>query len=352
MNKRTLTGATTALALCLGMAACGDDGGDATPLGLSHADVSGQYGEAMDGWLREGRAVVDSLITGKIGEVYDRTSPEVKAQVTLAEVEQLFRDATARGEIGSRQEDRAVPLGPDRGLYWADHAWADGRVRFTLAFTPSGLQPTVEPVRPLPPDPREGRPARARLRLPFEGLWWAFEGPSPEIGAHHAVAPDQRHAYDFAIWRDGGTYRGSGADNADYWCWGEPVLAPASAEVVSVRDGISDNRPGVETNTAQATGNHVILDLEGDEYAFLAHFQKGSITVAQGDRVDAGEVLGKCGNSGNSSEPHIHFHLQDRPTFQQGGEVGLPLRFDDYVADGVHHQQGTPSSGQFVSPKA
>jgi hypothetical protein len=207
----------------------------------------------------------------------------------------------------------------------------------------------VAPVQPLPPDPRRGRPARTVLRLPFDGRWWVVEGPRPEIGAHHLAASDQRHAYDFAIRRDGGTHRGDGRENADYWCWGRPVLAPAGGTVVTARDGVPDNRrPGVDTNIREAAGNHVILDLGGGEYALLGHLRNGSVLVRAGQRVRAGQPLGRCGNSGNSSEPHLHLHLQDRPEFRPGGPTGLPIRFRRHLADGVLRGLGAPLSGQFV----
>jgi len=105
----------------------------------------------------------------------------------------------------------------------------------------------------------------------------------------------------------GATYRGDGADNQDIWCWGQPVRSPADAVVVSVHDGVRKNRPGVETNAAEPAGNHVVLDLGGGEYALLAHLQPGSVRVAKGDKLSTGDQVGRCGNSGNSSEPHLHF---------------------------------------------
>jgi murein DD-endopeptidase MepM/ murein hydrolase activator NlpD len=162
------------------------------------------------------------------------------------------------------------------------------------------------------------------------------------------VAPDQRHAYDFLVWRAGATHRGSGARNSDYWAWGKRVLAPASGQVVAAVDGVHDNRPQVEVeNPGEPAGNHVVLDLGNGEYALLAHFRKGSLAVRKGDRVSAGDILGRVGNSGNSSEPHLHFHVQDRPGLF-GAARGLPLAFVDYRADGRRVARGTPVQGQFV----
>jgi murein DD-endopeptidase MepM/ murein hydrolase activator NlpD len=322
---------------------------DAVVASPHDAAVARAYARAAARVRVEGRTVVQQLIDGDVAAVYLRGSPRLTAAVSLAEVERLFASLLSEAAIGPSLEDRAVALGHGGGAYFGDQRWGERRLRFTVNFGRDGLGLLVEPVQPLPADPRRGMPARVRLRLPFDGLWWVAEAPRPVIGAHHAVASDQRHAYDLAIWRAGGTFRGEGSDNADYWAWGQRVLAPADGTVVSVRDGVPDNRrPGVDTNVREPAGNHVILDLGGGEYALLAHFRNGSVAVRPGQRVRAGELLGRCGNSGNSSEPHLHLHLQDRPVFRPGGAVGLPIRFRSYLADGVPHRLGAPTSGQFV----
>ena len=83
----------------------------------------------------------------------------------------------------------------------------------------------------------------------------------------------------------------------------------------------------------------VVLDLGRGEFALLAHLRRGSVRVRKGQRVRAGDALGVCGNSGNSSEPHLHFHLQDRAALF-GGARGLPITFAG---------RGRPVQGQFVS---
>jgi murein DD-endopeptidase MepM/ murein hydrolase activator NlpD len=75
-------------------------------------------------------------------------------------------------------------------------------------------------------------------------------------------------------------------------------------------------------------GNHLVLDLGGGVYAALAHLRRGSVRVRPGDRVAAGQPLAECGNSGNSSEPHLHFQLMDHPSVLLA--AGLPLRFARY----------------------
>jgi murein DD-endopeptidase MepM/ murein hydrolase activator NlpD len=84
-------------------------------------------------------------------------------------------------------------------------------------------------------------------------------------------------------------------------------------------------------------GNHVILDLGDGVYAVFAHLRRGSLRVAKGDRVQAGDLLGEVGNSGNSSEPHLHFHLMDgpRPLIAAGVPFAFPYESDGETRTGV-----------------
>jgi murein DD-endopeptidase MepM/ murein hydrolase activator NlpD len=79
-------------------------------------------------------------------------------------------------------------------------------------------------------------------------------------------------------------------------------------------------------------GNHVILDLGGGHYAFYAHLQPGSLRVKQGDKVKKGQVLGLVGNSGNSTEPHLHFHISNSNS--PLGSEGLPYALQSFEVEG------------------
>jgi murein DD-endopeptidase MepM/ murein hydrolase activator NlpD len=88
----------------------------------------------------------------------------------------------------------------------------------------------------------------------------------------------------------------------------------ADGVIASVKDGIPENIPGATSRAVPITldtvgGNYVVLDLGDDRFAFYAHLQPGSLRVKVGDRVRRGQVLGLVGNSGNSTQPHLHFHV-------------------------------------------
>ena len=116
-------------------------------------------------------------------------------------------------------------------------------------------------------------------------------------------------------------------DPGRYAIFGDPVHAPCNGSVVAAVDGIAD-QPVPEMNRAQMAGNHVILDCNGI-WLLMGHLRRGSVRVHVGDAIESGHVVGEVGNSGNSSEPHLHIHAQKPGTLAEplSGEP-IPLRFD------------------------
>ncbi|MCI0387218.1 MAG: M23 family metallopeptidase [Acidobacteria bacterium] len=187
------------------------------------------------------------------------------------------------------------------------------------------------------------------------GEWLAANGPSNTSGHRRALIPvgggahiAQRFAIDWVQLReDGRTFTGDRLDNKNYRCYGAEALAVADSTVVAVKDGIPENVPGATSRAVPITletigGNYVILDLGQGRYAFYAHLQPGQIRVKVGDKVRRGHILGLVGNSGNSTEPHLHFHISDANS--PLGSDGLPYAFDSFELQGKGW--GWKSSGQ------
>jgi hypothetical protein len=265
--------------------------------------------------------------------------------------------------IGELRQERALPLGQATDNYsWsAAYAWGESELVITASFNEEGLATGLNTVAspPLPPDPAAGVMPGAEYRLPFAGAWIVVWGGNTEFQNYHARTPVTRHAYDVMIWKDGATYAGDGARNEQYHAWGQPALAPAGGTVVEVMDGLADLEPGLISDPARAAGidptmhpagNHVMIQTGDDEYLLIAHLQRGTVRVAQGDRVRTGDVLGLVGSSGNSSEPHIHIHLQDQADFLEPTAIGLPLVFTNYVANGAPVESGQPEQGDLIAP--
>ena len=194
---------------------------------------------------------------------------------------------------------------------------------------------------------------RVRYTLPFAGEWYVANGGIERGNSHSWDVLTQRYAYDF-IMTDHRLRRhdGSGYRLNDYFCYDQPVLAPADGVVVEVCDGVRDApRPGslfIDFMARDFRGNFVIIRHAEGEYSFLAHLIPGSIGVKAGETVQRGQMIGRCGNSGHSSEPHLHFHVQDQPDFFKA--MGLPVQFDDVIADGAHHESVYLAAGMRAEP--
>ena len=147
-----------------------------------------------------------------------------------------------------------------------------------------------------------------KLILPFKGEWTVFWGGDTKELNHHVASEAEKNAFDMVIRNEkGNSFRTDGLANKDYYAFGQELISPSDGVIVSVIDGIKDNNPG-ELNPAYIPGNSVIIRTANNEYLFFAHFKQNSIQVKEGQNIKRGEILGLCGNSGNSSEPHIHFH--------------------------------------------
>lgn len=159
---------------------------------------------------------------------------------------------------------------------------------------------------------------QTKLSLPFVGKWLvAWGGDTKKLNQHHDV-PNQRFAFDFlGVDQDGKTRKGQAQINEDYYAFGREILAPADGVVTDVINGVRDNKPG-SMNPYSALGNAIFIQHREHEVSVLAHLKLDSTTVKIGDKVKTGQVVGLCGNSGNSSEPHLHYHLQNTPIIQDG----------------------------------
>ena len=194
------------------------------------------------------------------------------------------------------------------------------------------------------PSSHEGRVSAVRFRLPMDGPITVAWGGDSLQGNYHVSYPDQRWAYDLLVVKDGKSHRGEGKELTDYYCYGLPALAPADGTVVFTRDTDPEMRIGELGGGTDPGGNQVVIEVAPGEYLILCHLQTGSVAVKVGDRVTAGQVVGKVGNSGNTSEPHLHIHLQDGPPSDLMVE-GIPLYFHDYRVNGQIVERGMPTGG-------
>lgn len=209
----------------------------------------------------------------------------------------------------------------------------------------------------------DGKPVEARTTLkvenhkspneyvfPLAGTWYVGAGPNLE--SPHRWASNEEFAFDLAaLGGDGLTHKGDGSHLTDYYAYGRDVLAVADGEVVEVgadateangrlkQPGESEEDFEKRTYLEQAKlitqsykaplGNYVILRHAGGEFSHYAHLKQGSVRVKAGAAVKRGQVIAQLGQTGNTTEPHLHFQLTDGPDPLYSR--GVPILFKNAV---------------------
>jgi hypothetical protein len=181
------------------------------------------------------------------------------------------------------------------------------------------------------------------IGAPLAGAGWVAGNGccNPEIihrgsvlSVNGALYDAQRFAIDWMrVDEQGRLVHDDLSDVHNYTCYGAEVLAVADGKVVGTRNDLDDQKPGKLPDPSTVSidtvnGNHIVLDIGGGYFAFYAHLQKNSVTVHVGDQVKKGAVLGKLGNSGNTSGPHLHFHIMTGPSVL--GSDGVPYVIDTF----------------------
>lgn len=196
---------------------------------------------------------------------------------------------------------------------------------------------------------------------PLRGVWIAGDSVNNGTDAAHRRAIlitdgrawlAQRYAIDWVQIQkvDGAftTWKGPEDKNESYFCYDQPIYSVAAGKVVGMADGLNENVPHSGTyayplSFDNAGGNHVVVQIAPHRYVLYAHMRPGTVRVKVGDDVGAGDLLGHVGNSGSSTEPHLHMHIVDQPSFLAGN--GLPYEFTAFDASG-------PVEADASSPKA
>jgi murein DD-endopeptidase MepM/ murein hydrolase activator NlpD len=212
------------------------------------------------------------------------------------------------------------------------------------------------------------------VHFPLLGEWFAVSSPGDKIPSHGIDQFGQRYAYDFMHSSDLELARGW-STGLRYWLGGgirlersqgmhAPILAPIDGRVIAAKDGWPERRKATPIDFLAAltagfrlsetkiradyrviAGNYLIIEAR-DGFAFLAHATTGSISVEEGARVKAGQVVARVGDTGNSTAPHLHYHLMDGPDLWTA--AGLPSCFIAYdqLENGVWRRvtDGVPRS--------
>lgn len=287
--------------------------------------------------------LVSFLNENKNDSIVAMFSPEMKALFSIEKFTQL--NAGLKMQLGSIKKIKFIRLQNVSAFYETtfDNAVLGLTITLNLKNEIAGL--LFKPYS----EPKTLERNTTKMHLPFKEAWTVFWGGDTQELNYHVESVAQKNAFDIMILDDNGsTHKGTGGANEDYYAFGKELYAPCDGEVVLVVDGVKDNIPGTK-NPIYIPGNTVIIKTDKNEFVFFAHFKQHSIVVKQGQKLNAGDVLGLCGNSGNSSEPHLHFHLQN--TEDMNIATGAKCYFDQIKVNGVNKTDYSPIKGDKISNK-
>lgn len=275
--------------------------------------------------------------------IFQHFTPATQQALPLADTRQLL--TSVHTQEGALQQ--LVPENTKNGWTFYKAIFQRGVLRFQLANDASGMITgygfSAYTNNTLP------KPSRntTAMQLPFSGQWYVVWGGDTPEQNYHVESVAQKNAFDILQQDDAHkTHRGNGQRNEDYYAFGQPITAPCDAVVAYAVDGVKDNIPG-KMNTTFITGNTVVLETATHEFVYLCHLQQFSVAVKQGQKVKAGQLLGKCGNSGHSSEPHLHFHLENTEDMEEA--TGIKCYFSTLQVNGKPRQDYSPVQGDVIA---
>lgn len=379
MDGRTWRGRAAGVALVLGVvltaAACsGSSPSSSAPPSVSIQVGSGPFGGPSSADGTPGTASTFTPVTastiaepmpvtatdGRVHLAYELlVTNTLSQQATIAAVEVRSGDRSLLRLDGDALAKWIKPFGGDPGVRVLAPGQA-GLVWLDVSYAPTDPAPTtlthlldVQFAQPNPPlvpaaltetvavTPVSPAPA-VRIAPPLAGEGWLDGDSCCDLGAHRgAVSPidgrlwaPERYAIDYVRLDAAGRFMtGDPTRLESYPYYGSDVLAVADGPVVANVTNLPQQPPGANPSglaLAEYGGNHVVQDIGGGRYAFYAHLQPGNpLNLAVGQVLRRGQVLGKLGNSGNSSAPHLHFHVMDRP--DPLASNGVPYAFDAFT---------------------
>ena len=251
---------------------------------------------------------------GQFDHLYMRLSPTFQRELSMDafhEMARSFNTGVKRYHVVTDTMWNGL-----RYVVWFDdrsqkllHATIDDDTIVGLMMTPHEANPKTD-----------RRFTKQTYHFPFVGDWFVVWGGTNVGENYHYDVPAQRYAYDFVQTKDDRSYDASATGLDRYYAYRQRIIAPLDGTVVTVVDGLPDT-----PDVTHPAGNHVVLSHANGEYSLLAHLAMDSIQVKVGDHVKTRQFIGRCGNSGNSSEPHLHFQVMDGPDFTDA--MSIRIRF-------------------------
>ncbi|MDK8189306.1 M23 family metallopeptidase [Paenibacillus sp. UMB7766-LJ446] len=260
---------------------------------------------------------IDTLMSGSKEDIYSQMSPELKQAITLEQfktsADQFLEGVTSLNQVVHLKMNKLTELS------WKDQTGTKGiQAYFSEVNQIEGL--LIQPL--VTHKDTDGKFTKTEFQFPMKGEWYVFWGGNDVMSNYHYEHETQRYALDIVRTKEGFSYNGDAQVNASYYAFGEPLYAAADGTVVEIKNDIPDNTPGV-MNPEEPAGNNVVIDHGNGEYSITGHIKEGSVAVKKGDKVKQGDLIGELGNSGNSSEAHLHFQVSDGPDLFTARSVNI-----------------------------
>jgi len=300
--------------------------------------MSGAYPVMSQAAENRARQIFEMFNHGESGQMWNLLSPQLRKysgkEERFSKVNEAYRKRM--GIEVAMVSENIVPyiMAPD--TVYSRLSRMQGTIvpiMFIITINQQGQIDAFD-IKPMP-QVAEGQYAgyedTVKLKLPFQGQWLVFQGG--------------RNIFDYL--ENGHLFSGRGgigSRDEDYYCFGQPILAPADGTVVRAVGGYDDNPPGKPSGDP-ADGNMVVILHENNdvrESSVFNHLKQNSLKVKTGDKVKQGDVIAECGNSGAGPVPHLHYQLR------KTASSPLPAQFVDYIADGKPVASGEPKKGQLV----
>jgi hypothetical protein len=302
---------------------------------------------------QRGRKLFEMFMAGQVGAIWASSPPEAKKN-PAEEKRFMASIGGLRSKLGTETkmvQEAIVPYMTKRvTVYTRLSEFSNTKVPVaTIVMINENGYTDGFTLRPLP-SPPEGHNAgykdTTKFKLPFADKWLVYLGGHGLINNGYQQTEDQQFAMDFILLKNGVPFSGDATTNEQFYCFGQPVLAPADGTVVRVVNDIGDNPPG-QPSPDKPNGNMIVISHGNKEYSLLTNLKQNSIKLKHGDIVKQGDQVGKCGNSGSSTVPKIHYQMQNSAGFPS--TESLPVQFVDYIADGKPVAEGEVVRGQMVS---
>ena len=323
----------------------------AKPESPAPAVTSGSYPVMSAAARNRARQIYGYFESGQSAQLFASFSSQMKKGASAAKTATMAKEVAS--QLGREDKMLGENFVPDMmnkyTVYtrFSQFTKTKDPVYTAILVDEQGEVPLMQ-FRPAPPAPgnRFGDyKGTTKLKLPFNGEWFVYQGGRFVYQNSNAYRDAERYSTVFTVLKDGRAYSGDGTQNEQFYCYGQPVTAPADGTVVMVNDTFADNAPG-RPEQVMPNGNRVLISHGHREYSLLLHLRQNSIKVKSGDKVKQGDVVGECGNSGNSPAPHLEYRLQNSKGVPY--PFTLPAQFVDYVADGKPVASGEPLRGEVV----